>query len=74
MVSKSRQFIVLTEFITKVTDRNQKLLGFPGGSVVKILPAIVEDMGLIPGLGSSHKPQGNWSLCATTSELQLLEP
>ena len=74
MVNKSRQFIVLAGFITKGTDWNKKLLGFPGGSVVKILPAIVEDMGSIPGLGSSHKPQSNWNPCATTTELQLLEP
>ena len=29
-----------------------------GGSVVKNLPANVEDMGLMPGLGESHMP---WS-------------
>ena len=28
-------------------------LGFPGGSVVKNLPASAEDMGLIPGSGRS---------------------
>ena len=28
-------------------------IGFPGGSVVKNLPANAEDMGLIPGLGRS---------------------
>ena len=27
--------------------------GFPGGSVVKTLPANAEDVGLIPGLGRS---------------------
>ena len=30
-----------------------KYLGFPGGSVVKNLPANSGDMGLIPGLGRS---------------------
>ena len=40
MVSRSRQFIVLAEFITKGTDWNKKLLGFPGGSEVKTLPAM----------------------------------
>ena len=30
-----------------------KLVGFPGGSVVKNLPANAEDMGLIPGSGRS---------------------
>ena len=29
------------------------LLGFPGGSVAKNLPAKVRDMGSIPGLGGS---------------------
>ena len=33
--------------------------GFPGGSVVKNLPANVGDMGSIPGLGRSHMPQSN---------------
>ena len=28
-------------------------MGFPGGSVVKNLPANIGDMGLIPGLGRS---------------------
>ena len=28
-------------------------MGFPGGSVVKNLPASAEDTGLIPGLGRS---------------------
>ena len=28
-------------------------MGFPGGSVVKNLPASAEDMGLIPGSGRS---------------------
>ena len=31
----------------------KKILGFPGGSVVKNLLASVGDMGLIPGLGRS---------------------
>jgi len=30
------------------------MLSFPGGSVVKNLPASAEDMGFIPGLGRSH--------------------
>ena len=33
-------------------------LGFPGGSVVKNLPANAGDMGLIPGLGRSPE-EGN---------------
>ena len=33
--------------------------GFPGGVVVKNLPANAEDMGSIPGPGRSHMPRGN---------------
>ena len=31
------------------------MLGFPGGSVIKNLPANARDMGLIPGLGRSPR-------------------
>ena len=33
--------------------------GFPGGSVVKNLPASGEDTGLIPDLGRCRMPQSN---------------
>ena len=33
--------------------------GFPGGAVVKNLPAKVGDTGLNPGPGRSHMPQSN---------------
>ena len=33
--------------------------GFPGGSVVKNLPANAGNMGSIPGLGGSHVPWSN---------------
>ena len=33
--------------------------GFPGGSVVKNLPASAGDLGLIPDLRKSHVPQSN---------------
>ena len=33
--------------------------GFPGGAVVKNLPAKAGDTGSIPGLGRSHMPQSN---------------
>ena len=33
--------------------------GFPGGSVVKNLPAKTGDMRLIPGPGRSHMPRSN---------------
>ena len=32
---------------------------FPGGAVVKNLPANAGDMGSSPGLGRSHMPRGN---------------
>ena len=32
---------------------------FPGGTVVKNLPANAGDMGLIPGPGRSHMPWSN---------------
>ena len=34
-------------------------LGFPGGSVVKNLPANAGDMGSIPGPGKAHTPWSN---------------
>ena len=35
------------------------LVGFPGGVVVRNLPAKAEDMGLIPGAGRSHVSWSN---------------
>ena len=51
---------------------------FPGGSVVKNLPARAGDIGLTPGLGGSHmlcrgKPQ-LLNLCPRTQKQQLLSP
>ena len=49
--------------------------GFPGGSVVKNLPASVEDTCSIPGLGRSHtlcsnkKPVHNYWIFALSSAL-----
>ena len=37
----------------------QKNQGFPGGAVVKNLPANAGDMGSSPGLGRSHMPRSN---------------
>ena len=34
-------------------------MGFPGGAVVKNLPANAGDMGSSPGLGGSHMPRSN---------------
>ena len=54
--------------------------GFPGGAVVKNLPANAGDMRSRPGLGRSHMPRSNWarepqllslrvwSLCSATGE------
>ena len=40
--------------ISRVTSQ-----GFPGGAVVKNLPANAEDTGSSPGLGRSHMPRSN---------------
>ena len=56
-------------------------MGFPGGAVVKNLPAIAGDTGLSPGPGRSHMPWSNLarvpqllSLCSRACEPQLLSP
>ena len=41
--------------------------GFPGGPVAKDLPANARDVGLIPGLGTSHWPRDNEALLPTTA-------
>ena len=51
-------------FIIKGSDRV-----FPGGPVLKNLPANAGDAGLIPGFGKSHIPWGNYA-CVP----QLLSP
>ena len=43
--------------------------GFPGGAVVKNLPANARDMGSSPGPGRSHMPRSNQA-----REPQLLSP
>ena len=48
------------------------LQGFPGGSVVKNLPANAGDKGSITGLGRAHIPQ--LSPCATTAETVFQSP
>ena len=47
--------------ISKPKQPNQKIgrRGFPGGQVVKNLPANAEDMGLIPGPGRFQMPQSD---------------
>jgi len=56
-------------------------LDFPGGSVVKHLPANTGDTGFIPGLERSHMPRNNkacapelLSLCSRAWEPQPLSP
>ena len=55
--------------------------GFPGGPVVRSLPASARDAVLIPGPGRSHTPRSSWtcapqllSLCSGAREPQLLSP
>ena len=58
-----------------------RMRDFPGGPVVKNLPANAGDTGLSPGPGRSHMPQSNQarapqllSLCSRAHEPQLLSP
>ena len=55
--------------------------GFPGGSVVRNLPANARDTGSIPDPGRSHMPRSNQihapqlqSLCSRAWGLPLLKP
>ena len=41
------------------TEKENNIRDFPGGSVVKFLPANAGDMGSSPGPGRSHMPQSN---------------
>ena len=57
------------------------VLGFPGGTVVKNLPANAGDTGSSPGPGRFHMPRSNkapvpqlLSLRSTAREPQLLSP
>ena len=43
----------------KINFKNDQLLGFPGGAVVKNLPANAGETGSSPGPGRSHMPQSN---------------
>ena len=44
---------------------NTTILGFPGGSVEKSLPANAGDTGLIPDPGRSHMLQSNYAYVPT---------
>ena len=43
--------------VREVIRNKNKLRGFPGGVVVKNLPANAGDTGSSPGLGRSHMPR-----------------
>ena len=48
----------LIKALRRPAIKNNCFRGFPGGSVVKNLPANAGDMGSVPGPGRSHMP---WS-------------
>ena len=57
------------KYINKINILKNINMDFPGGSVVKNLPANAGDTGSIPGPGRSHMPRSN-----KASEPQLLKP
>ena len=52
-----KQKLIIGSWMIKKKKGNQR--DFPGGTVVKNLPANAGGMGSIPGLGRSHMPQSN---------------
>ena len=46
-------------FKKKKKKKKSSLRGFPGGAVVKTLPANAGDTGSSPGRGGSHMPRSN---------------
>ena len=52
------QFILHTA-ATKIFHKDERKRDFPGGTVVKNLPANAGDTGSSPGLGRSHMPWSN---------------
>ena len=51
--------IVVNRYNVILQNDKNKLLGFPGGAVVKNPPANVGDTGSSPGPGRSHMPWSN---------------
>ena len=49
-------------------SENEKESDFPGGPVVKNVPANAGDMGSVPALGRSPQALGQLSPCAATPE------
>ena len=61
-------FLIFVSDIEKNTLIRSKAIywGFPGGLVVKNLPASAGDTGSIPDLGRTPHASGQLSLCAAT--------
>ena len=48
---------ISVDFLVELSKKHSE--GFPGGAVVKNLPASAGDTGSSPGPGRSHMPQSN---------------
>ena len=69
---------------SKLEKKKKPSRGFPGGTVVKNLPANAGDTGSSPGLGGSHMPRSGWarepqllslrvwSLCSAAGEAAMV--
>ena len=51
--------IRMMEKVLKKKKKRIRMMGFPGGAVVKNPPANAGDTGLSPGPGRSHMPRSN---------------
>ena len=73
---KERQSPVFAASLRREGEGTQKdnCWGFPGGSVVKNLPANARGMGWIPGLGRSYVPRGSWAHTLRTTGPVLWSP
>ena len=73
---KQQKSITFKQQKSKDKEKNsfKTARGFPGGAVVKNLPANAGDTGSSPGLGRSHIAAERLSPCATTTEPARLEP
>ena len=49
----------ITKLSSQLSPSIKILVGFPGGTVVKNLPANARDTGSSPGPGRSHMPRSN---------------
>ena len=61
-IFKQHECLLIGNWLNKndeITMQQLKGWGFPGGAVVKNLPANAGDTGSSPGLGRSHKPRSN---------------